>query len=127
MTHLQKQIYEFMNDSEDLLELARSEYRIDNDDQLPPSDKSLCLWLTDYDWSEQDLIWWCGRLKLALELDQANPEPIRVPFTESDLNDLQEWEHFQWTYGGVQLFIFNTDSTPQFDPDSDEYDPSIFI
>lgn len=127
MYYFQKQSQQFIEDSEDLLELARSEYRIDNDDQLPKTDESLCLWLTNYDWSEQDLIWWCGRLKLALELDQVNPEPIRVPFTESDLNDLQEGEHFHWTYGWVLLFIFNTDSTPQLDPDSDEYDPSISI
>jgi len=78
MTQLKKQIYIFLNDSEDLLELARSEYRIDNDDQLPSTDESLCLWISEYEWSERDLIWWAGRFKLALEID-SEKDPTLSP------------------------------------------------
>lgn len=48
MTHFQKQVQAFLSDSDDLLELARSEYRLDNDDQLPAHEESLCLYLIDY-------------------------------------------------------------------------------
>ncbi len=48
MSHFKKQVQEFLSDSEDLVELARSEYRLDHDDQLPAHEESLCLYLTDY-------------------------------------------------------------------------------
>lgn len=76
MLHFKEQSQKFIDDSEDLLEVARSEYRIDNDDQLPTTDESLCLWLTTYEGDERDLLWWCGRLKLALELDQVENKEL---------------------------------------------------
>lgn len=81
--------------------------------------------LTEYSGDNWDVHYWSGRY--AQMIEDHNRPPIRVPFTEADINDLQEWTHFHWTYEGVPLFIFNTDSTPQLDPDSDEYDPSITI
>jgi len=136
MSHFQKQSQQFLSDSPDLLQYA-IEY-MQEDKGLSNAEIDAIRWsdelndliiesLTTYEGSERDLHWWSGRLSLAIELDKVERDPIRVPFTESDLNDLQEWEHFHWTYDGVPLFIFNTDSNPELDPDSDEYDPSITI
>ncbi len=90
----------------------------------PPTDDELLEQLTEYSWNNWDVHYWSGRYAQILEHNKLNEVPVRVPFTEEDLNDLQEWEHFHWTFDGVPLFIFNTESTPWFDPDSDEYNPS---
>lgn len=82
--------------------------------------------LKEYSGDNHEVHYWAGRYAQMIE-DHRNQEPIRVPFTEADINNLQEWEYFTWTYWGRQLFIFNTDSTPQFDPDSDEYDPTLTV
>ena len=81
--------------------------------------------LTEYNLYNPDVHYW--KWRYAQMLEDSNRQPIRVPLNEATINDLQEWEHFHWTYDGVPLFIFNTDSTPQLDPDSDEYNPTITI
>lgn len=90
-----------------------------------PTPEQLLEILKDYDGDNHGVHWWAGRY--AQMVEDSEREPIRVPFTEEDINDLQEWEYFTWTYGGVQLFIFNTDSTPQFDKDSPYFDPTITV
>jgi len=95
-----------------------------NPDLKPTPDKLLKA-LTEYSGDNYDVHYWEWRY--AQMLEDSNRQPIRVPFTESDINDLQEWEHFHWTYDGVPLFIFNTDSTPQFDPESPYFDPAITV
>lgn len=99
---------------------------ISNPEVVRPTADQLLDILKEYSGDNHDVHYWSGRYAQMIE-DYRNQEPIRVPFTESDINDLQEWEYFTWTYWGRQLFIFNTDSTPQFDPDSDEYDPTLTV
>lgn len=83
--------------------------------------------LTEYDGDNWDVHYWSGRYAQMIEQDNKNNTPIRVPLTESDLYDLQKWETFHWSFGWVNLFLFNTDENPELDPDSDEYDPSASI
>lgn len=93
----------------------------------PPTPDQLLDHLMNYDGDNYDAHYWQGRYFQMKQDNESQREPIRVPFTEADINELQEGTHFHWTYGGVPLFIFNTDSTPQLDPDSPEYDPSITV
>lgn len=34
---------------------------------------------------------------------------IRIPFSESDLQDLQNGESFDWNFDGVNVYLFATD------------------
>jgi len=36
-------------------------------------------------------------------------EPVDVPFSEQELQELMEGEKFTWNYGGVDLHIFKED------------------
>ena len=119
-------INQIHDDAPCVYDILMERYHYPSPKEQPTADQLLEI-LTEYDGDNWDVHYWSGRYAQMLEQDTKNNTPIRVPFTESDINDLQEWEHFHWTYDGVALFIFNTDSNPELDPDSDEYDPSISI
>lgn len=106
--------------------LRESYFQSIGDWSAPPTADELLEQLTEYSGNNHDAHYWSGRYAYMIE-DYRNQEPIRVPFTESDIDDLREGENFHWTYGWVPLFIFNTDISPEYDPDSEEYDPSITI
>jgi len=113
-----------------LLEIFHHPYAVpyEKDRTDAPTADQLLEVLTEYDGDNYDVHYWSGRYAQMIEEDSKTRTPIRVPFTESDLYDLLSWEiTFHWEYEWVPLFIFNTDCSPELDPDSEDYDPSISI
>lgn len=122
----------------------------DHHPDLKPTDSQLLEILENYSWDNNDAHYWSGRyaqmkmdsIDTAMEvwkiMDKLimgsiptivetvaksmtdNLPIIRVPFTESDADDIRAWGSFLWNFWGRQLFLFNTDE----DPDAEEgYDP----
>ena len=98
-----------------------------NPDIERPSADDLLEELKNYSGDNYDVHFWSGRYAQMIEQNKSSVTPIRVPLTGGDLNDISSWQTFHWTFEGVNLFLFNSDEYPSWDPDSEEYDPDSKI
>ncbi len=88
-----------------------------------PTDSQLLEILANYSWDNHDVYFWHGRYAQMLVDAKEQEKIIRVPFTESDADDIRAWASFLWNFWDRQLFLFNTDENPEWDEDSEEYIP----
>lgn len=103
--------------------LRESYFEEIGDGSAPPTDEELLEQLEKYGGNNHEVHYWAWRYAQMKEDDATNNEIIRLPFTENDAESIRDGDHFLWNFWGRQIFIFNTDTHPVFDPDSESFDP----